>query len=198
MRLTVGEMARRTGTTARVLRHYDARGLLRPAEVGESGYRWYDESQVLRLRRILALRRAGLGLAQIADVLTGSPDEATVLDGHLVELRGQRARLDALITELEADVAHLQAGRVADPDGFNADFARERDAFAARLTAEHGTAAAETLQKIRCPPEIADAEHLAARGARVMARLAGLMTAGHSFDEAEVLDTVGEHLATVQ
>lgn len=198
MALTVGEMARRAGTTARVLRHYDARGLLRPAEVTESGYRWYDESQLIRLHRILALRRAGLGLTQIAEVLSDSPSEATALKAHLGELRAQRSRLDTLITELEADVAHLQTGQVADRIGFGAAFARERHAFAARLTAEYGTAAAESLHHAARPPEVADAEHLAARGARIMARLADLMTAGRASDEVEVLDAVGDHLAAVQ
>ncbi len=54
--LSVGRLARRTGLTAKALRHYDRIDLLRPAHVDDAGYRWYSPVQVARARRIAILR----------------------------------------------------------------------------------------------------------------------------------------------
>ena len=43
MKMLIGEMAKKTGVTVRTLQYYDSIGLLKPAEVSESGYRYYDE-----------------------------------------------------------------------------------------------------------------------------------------------------------
>lgn len=65
----VGELARATGLTVRALHHYDDVGLLVPSERTDAGHRLYAEQDVRRLYRILALRRLGLSLAEIAAVL---------------------------------------------------------------------------------------------------------------------------------
>ena len=39
--LTIGDFSRLSRITPRMLRHYDALGLLRPEEVGDNGYRYY-------------------------------------------------------------------------------------------------------------------------------------------------------------
>src|SRR6476659_5607611 len=58
---TVGGFARLAGVSARVLRAYDASGLLVPAWVDpSSGYRYYSPAQLPGLRRIQALRDVGL------------------------------------------------------------------------------------------------------------------------------------------
>jgi DNA-binding transcriptional MerR regulator len=63
-----------TGTTERTLRHYDRIGLLVPAAVTPvSGYRWYGVAELVRLERIRALRRLGLPLRLLADVVD-APD----------------------------------------------------------------------------------------------------------------------------
>ena len=54
---TVGELANRSGVTARTLHYYDAIGLLRPGGRSESGYRHYGPDDVEQLYRIRSLRR---------------------------------------------------------------------------------------------------------------------------------------------
>jgi DNA-binding transcriptional MerR regulator len=49
--LSVGRLARRTGLTAKALRHYDCIGLLPPEHVDDAGYRWYSPAQVPLARR---------------------------------------------------------------------------------------------------------------------------------------------------
>ena len=71
MLLKVGELARRTGLTVRALHHYDSIGLLRPSGRSESGYRLYSRDDVARLHGIQTLRRMGLPLAEVAQLLDG-------------------------------------------------------------------------------------------------------------------------------
>ena len=54
---TIGEFARHGRVSVRMLRHYDAIGLLRPACVDPaSGYRFYQVSQLAELNRVIALK----------------------------------------------------------------------------------------------------------------------------------------------
>ena len=84
--LQVGALARATGLTVRTLHHYDAIGLLRPEERSQSGRRLYSEADVGRLYRIVALRRLGLSLDEIAQVLDRDPDLAGAVRRHLARV----------------------------------------------------------------------------------------------------------------
>ncbi|KGF81888.1 hypothetical protein IA69_09955 [Massilia sp. JS1662] len=69
--LDISEVTRMTGLTARALRFYEARGLLRPGR-DSSGRRLYGTAQLEALHRVMALKRAGLTLAQIQS-MTADP-----------------------------------------------------------------------------------------------------------------------------
>jgi len=86
--LDIREVVRSTGLTSRALRFYEARGLVAPVRT-HSGRRLYGARELERLNQIVALKRAGLTLAQIQR-LTG--DRRLDL-GRLVEL--QLEALDA-------------------------------------------------------------------------------------------------------
>ena len=81
--IQIGELAAAVGLTVRTLHHYDAIGLLVPAQRSQSGRRLYSPQDVRRLYRIVALRRLGLGLAEIGGLLDASPDLAQAVRGHL-------------------------------------------------------------------------------------------------------------------
>jgi DNA-binding transcriptional MerR regulator len=81
--IQIGELAAAVGLTVRTLHHYDAIGLLVPAQRSSSGRRLYSPADVRRLYRIVALRRLGLGLTEIEATLDGSPDLAQAVRGHL-------------------------------------------------------------------------------------------------------------------
>lgn len=89
---TVSQLARLSGTSVRALHHYDEIGLLKPASVGENGYRHYGRAELLRLQQILVHREFGMSLGDIATLLA-----STGFD-RLTVLRQQRERL-----EIEAD-----------------------------------------------------------------------------------------------
>lgn len=101
--LTIGDFARFGGVSVRMLRHYDALGLLVPTAVDPStGYRRYDESLLLRAHRLVALRELGFGLEQVGAMLDGSPEDlARLLESRRAELAGQIAADRARLAEVE-------------------------------------------------------------------------------------------------
>jgi bifunctional DNase/RNase/DNA-binding transcriptional MerR regulator len=94
-RWKVGELAQATGATVRALHHYDELGLLVPSERTGAGHRLYAEGDVRRLYELLALRRLGLPLDEIAEVLDG---------GRLTLTETVRRHLE----RVEHDLAHQQ------------------------------------------------------------------------------------------
>lgn len=66
---SVGEVAAMAGVTVCMLHHYDDIGLLRPRSRTSVGYRFYDDEDVARLRRILTYRALGFSLGEIAAIV---------------------------------------------------------------------------------------------------------------------------------
>ncbi|MEV7179869.1 MerR family transcriptional regulator [Kitasatospora sp. NPDC093679] len=111
--LTVGQLARRAGLTAKALRHYDRVGLLRPEVVDPgTGYRYYGAGQVAQARLVRLLRSVDVPLEQVRLCLA-DPDDgsvtARVLAGHRLRLR---ARLDRVRGDLHR-IDHLLQDGVA-------------------------------------------------------------------------------------
>src|SRR5215212_4235626 len=107
---TVGGFARLAGVSAKVLRSWDADGLLRPAWVDPSSrYRYYSPAQLPKLRRILALRDVGLSRAEIADLVCGEADLAVSLERRRRQLNDERREIDRRLAMLDI--------RVGDPSG---------------------------------------------------------------------------------
>jgi DNA-binding transcriptional MerR regulator len=73
MKLTVSETSKLMGVSVRTLHYYDEIGLLKPAEVSEAGYRFYDEENLAVLQEILFYRELELPLKEIAFLLS-QPD----------------------------------------------------------------------------------------------------------------------------
>ncbi|MEU5220833.1 MerR family transcriptional regulator [Streptomyces sp. NPDC020807] len=97
----IGDFARHGRVSVRMLRHYDAIGLLRPARVDpHTGYRYYAADQLARLNRVIALKDLGFTLEQVGEML----DERVDAD----ELRGMlRLRQAELEEALEAARSRL-------------------------------------------------------------------------------------------
>ena len=105
---TIGEFAAFGRVSVRMLRHYDAIGLLTPARVDPAtGYRFYADAQLLKLLRIAELREFGCSLDDAAEVLADSDEREAlrrVLERRSGELRAalevDRARLDRITARL--------------------------------------------------------------------------------------------------
>ncbi|WP_380286030.1 MerR family transcriptional regulator [Kitasatospora purpeofusca] len=99
--LNIGDFAKHGRVSVRMLRHYDAIGLLLPARVDPaSGYRCYEAAQLARLNRVIALKDLGFTLQQVRAVLDEEVDTA--------ELRGMlRLRRAELAAAMAADGERL-------------------------------------------------------------------------------------------
>ncbi|ADG79056.1 Transcriptional regulator, MerR family OS=Tsukamurella paurometabola (strain ATCC 8368 / DSM/ CCUG 35730 / CIP 100753 / JCM 10117 / KCTC 9821 / NBRC 16120/ NCIMB 702349 / NCTC 13040) OX=521096 GN=Tpau_2451 PE=4 SV=1 [Tsukamurella paurometabola] len=67
--MKIGEVARRSGVSARMLRHYDALGLVRPSGRTVAGYREYADTDLRRIFHVESLRTLGLSLKEIGRAL---------------------------------------------------------------------------------------------------------------------------------
>ena len=94
---TVGALAKASDITVRTLHHWDAIGLLVPAERAGNGYRRYGAADVGRLYRILALRRLGLSLEEIAAALDREgPELEAAVRAHVARVEDQLTAVTAL------------------------------------------------------------------------------------------------------
>mgnify|MGYP000645616903 CR=1 FL=1 len=100
--LSIGDFARLAGVSVRMLRHYDALGLLRPVRVDpSSGYRSYTTAQLDRVNRLVALKDLGFSLEDCGRLLGD--------DVPVEQLRGMlRLRRAELAEQIEADRARLE------------------------------------------------------------------------------------------
>src|ERR1700730_18602817 len=98
-RLKIGELARRTALSVRTIRFYEQLGLLHPSERTEGGHRIYAHHEVARLQGISSLRRLGLTLAEVGEVLDGGAEQL-------------------LCRRLERISAQLEAGEPVSVDDF--------------------------------------------------------------------------------
>jgi DNA-binding transcriptional MerR regulator len=91
----ITEFARLAGVSPKVMRDYDRLGLFRPAWVDPmTGYRRYSPAQLPELRRIIALRDLGVGLATIRRLALGGADLRSVLEDRRAELEAARRDVD--------------------------------------------------------------------------------------------------------
>ena len=114
-KLTLSRLTRETGLARASLLHYEALGLLVPQGRSATGYRYYGEAELERLRSIRRYRDAGLSLAAIRDLLDppkNSPrvhsEPAALLEARLLDLsneidglRAQRQLLARLLATRE-------------------------------------------------------------------------------------------------
>nr|WP_277349029.1 MerR family transcriptional regulator [Streptomyces sp. HNM0575] len=107
----IGEVARRSGVSARMLRHYESLGLLRPSGRSGSGYREYSGEDIRRIFHIESLRSLGLSLREIGRAL----DEPGFAPSALVDdlIRRTRERI-AAETELLTRLRRIDAAEPGD------------------------------------------------------------------------------------
>ena len=132
--LTVKQLAAISGVTVRTLHHYDEIGLLKPAWIGENGYRYYGRAQLLRLQQILFHREFGVPLNEIAELLDmEGEDQVGALLRHRERLEAEAKRYAELIDTIDLTIAGIRGqGEMKNVDlykGFSAEKQAEYEAW---------------------------------------------------------------------
>ncbi|MGQ0558031.1 MAG: Cu(I)-responsive transcriptional regulator [Sphingosinicella sp.] len=111
--MKIGEAARRSGVSERMIRHFEKIGLMPPAARRDSGYRDYSQSEVETLRFIRRARNIGFPTAEIERLLAlwrdrsrASADVKALALARADELRRKAAELDDMRRALEHLAAH--------------------------------------------------------------------------------------------
>ncbi|MCF2129390.1 MerR family transcriptional regulator [Strepomyces sp. STD 3.1] len=110
--MLIGEVARRSGVSARMLRHYESLGLVRPSGRTGSGYREYSGQDIRRIFHIESLRSLGLSLREIGRALDDPGFTPSELVGDLIARTRERVAAE---TELLTRLSRIDA---ADPAGW--------------------------------------------------------------------------------
>jgi MerR family transcriptional regulator, copper efflux regulator len=113
----IGEAARESGVSAKMIRYYESLGLLRAARRTSAGYRLYDENDVHTLAFVRRARDLGFSIKQIEQLLglwhnrrrtSGevrriAQQHIAELDEKIGELQGMRRTLERLVKHCHGD-----------------------------------------------------------------------------------------------
>jgi MerR family transcriptional regulator, copper efflux regulator len=117
-KMRIGELAERAGVTPRTIRYYEDLGLLGPNEREGQGFRYYTDAELFRLKKIDALKRMGLSLEEVGEVLPLYCDDPTGLRGkrrvleilqvHLADVEDKIDCLQQLRVDLQSNITRVQ------------------------------------------------------------------------------------------
>ena len=106
--MNIGEAARRSGISAKMIRYYEDTALIPPANRRDSGYRDYSDADVHELRFIRRARDLGFSVSEISELLNlwrdrtrRSSDVKAMASGHIDKLRSKIGDLQAMVDTLQ-------------------------------------------------------------------------------------------------
>ena len=118
--LSPAETAKRFGISIKALRLYEQHGLLKPlrAANGSTGAAWrvYGSDQIARLHQILALKRLGLSLGQMGELLAGADALDPILAVQERVLAKDRERITRALTLIRKARTKLASGDILSID----------------------------------------------------------------------------------
>lgn len=100
--MTVKEISKLTGISARTLHYYDEIGLFVPTEKSEAGYRLYDDKALEKLQQILFFREFDISLKQIRAIIENPDlDREQILQMQRKMLTAKKERIERLIAGID-------------------------------------------------------------------------------------------------
>ncbi|MCP1727560.1 Cu(I)-responsive transcriptional regulator [Natronospira proteinivora] len=111
----IADAARASGVSARLIRHYESRGLIPAPHRGANGYRYYQPRDIERLRFVHRARNLGFSLAQIRQLLDlwqnrqrSSQEVKRLALSHIAELEAKIRELEDMRNTLRHLADHCQ------------------------------------------------------------------------------------------
>ena len=106
--MNIGQAARRSGVSAKMVRHYESLGLLPKVARTDAGYRQYGDAEVHTLRFIRRARDLGFSMAEIAELLKlwqnrrrASADVKRIALAHVADLERRIEEMASMKRTLE-------------------------------------------------------------------------------------------------
>ena len=106
--MTIGQAAKSSAVSAKMIRHYESIGLLPKAQRTESGYRLYDDNDVHTLRFIQRARSLGFPLETIRTLLAlwrnrrrSSAQVKGLAERHVADLERKIAEMQSMVRTLK-------------------------------------------------------------------------------------------------
>ena len=152
----IGDFSSMSKTTIKTLRYYEKEGLLKPVYVDlNTGYRYYETSQLVEISRIISLRQIGLSIKDIKNVLSGYDMEQILnkrkkeIQENLIDYNIQLSKINYLLEENhmknEIFIKEIPSYIVYYCDGVIDDFSKVSE-FALQV----GTECAKANPNLKC------------------------------------------------
>ena len=105
--MKINELEDLLGVSKATIRYYEDQGLVTPPRM-ENGYRDYSDEEVQLFQKIIVLRKLGLGIPEIRDLIDGKVELHDVLEGNVERLRTRQGEISSAIElcgKIEAETA---------------------------------------------------------------------------------------------
>ncbi len=154
--LNIGQAAKASGVSAKMIRHYESIGLIAPASRTDAGYRLYGVRDIQVLQFIHRGRELGFSLDEIGELLTlwqdrgrASKDVRALAKRHIGDLERKIAEMQAMKRTLEklAQACHGDER----PDCPILDDLAQADQVSAMACAQSSTATSRAPSSRRAP-----------------------------------------------
>lgn len=140
MRLTISEAASSYGISVRTLHYYDEIGLVKPSEVTQNGYRYYDQDALATLQQVLFYRELEFPLKDIAQFLQNpNYDKLDAMQKHRNLLLLKRQHLDDLLRLVDETIGGKNMSK---PKTTLADIEKAKQEYAQEAKERYGSSEA--------------------------------------------------------
>lgn len=152
MAYTVSILAQLSGVSVRTLHWYDEIDLLKPAFVGDNGYRYYEEAELLRLQQVLFFRELGFDLKEIQRLLDRPDfDQKVALRLHRQKLLKRMERIRSLVKTIDKTIKHIEGERQMKETEYYFGFVtkEKQDEYEKMLIDRFGEKGKKTIQETK-------------------------------------------------
>lgn len=126
---TVKQLAQIAGVSVRTLHYYDQFGLLKPRSIGGNRYRYYGDTELLKLQQIRFFRELSFSLEEIKSIISNPKfDLLRTLEMHKATLSLRAERLLDLIHTVDNTIASLKGSKIMEDKEYFKGFSDEKQA----------------------------------------------------------------------